>query len=358
MTFPERVQGLTQDGLLPKVADNVLRSNALVFRLLGNAKNWKGETLKKPIKYQSSGTFTSFSGLDTFTAALTTTTVRMAYNVSAVRIPAAIGGLEAAVNRISETQVTDLVVEELQEKEQELMDGMGSIVYGTGTGNGGKDPLGLGAIVDDGTDVATIGGLARSAYPVLNATRTASGGTLSLAKMATLHSAIEDGTIDSSPTLGLANPTIFDLYESLLTPSVRQDYSMLGYYDLGLTGGAKRPAEGLKGMAGFTALSYRGIPFVKDRKATSQNLFFINEFKLDWYGLDCSVLGYKSITPASSTIEGIYGDYPTSKFTGLAWSGWQIPPGTFGAVADIILAGQMVSWEPRRHGRLTGITSV
>ena len=357
MTFPERVQGLTQDGLLPKVADNVLRANALIFRVLGNAKNWKGETLKKPIKYQSSGTFTSFSGLDSFTAALTTTTTRMSYDVRAVRIPAAIGGLEAAVNRIAESQVTDLVKEEIEEKQQELMDGMGSIGYSTGTGNSNKDPLGLGAIVDDGTDVATLGGLSRTTYPVLNATRTGSGGTLTLNKMSTLVSAIEDGTLDSSPTLMISNPTVWDLYESLLTATVRETYSMMGYYDLGLTGGAKRASEGLKGTAGFTVLSFRGIPYVKDRKATSQNLFTLNEFKLDWYGLDCSVLGYKNVAPASSTIEGIYGDYPTSKFTGLAWSGWQIPPGTFGAIADIILAGQMISWEPRRHGRLTGITS-
>lgn len=359
MTFGARVTAYTQDGLLPKLADNVLRSNPFVYRALGNAKPGKGTKVVKPIKYQTSGTAASFAGLDTFTASLTDTKVNAEYDMRGYRIPLAIGGMEVVAN-LSD-QVTDLVKAEIEEKQGEFIDGLGTVAYGLGTGNGSKDPLGLGAIVDDATDVSTIGGLARSTYTIMNATRTASGGTLTLAKLATLHSAISDGTMNSDPTIMYSNPTVWDLYESLLTPSVRENYSMTGYYDVKLSGGVVRPAEGLKGMGGFTALTYRGLPYVKDRKATSQNIFMINENWVQWYGWDASRFeGYKTIAPATSQIDSaVYGEMP-SKNMGMAWSGWQLPTaqGVFGAIASLIILGNMTSWGPSRNGRLTGITGV
>jgi hypothetical protein len=361
MTFGARVTAYTQDGLLPKLADNVLRSNPFIYRTLGNAKPGRGTKIVKPIKYQVSGTAASFSGLDTFTASLTDTKVNAEFDMRGYRIPLAVGGMEVVANAVSETQITDLVRAEIEEKQAEFIDGLGTIAYGLGTGNNSKDPIGLGAIVDDGTDVSTLGGLARSTYTIMNATRTASGGTLTLAKLAALHSAISDGTINSDPTIMYSNPTVWDLYENLLTPTVRENYSLTGYYDIKLTGGVVRPSEGLKGMGGFTALTYRGIPFVKDRKATAQNIFMINEYWLQWYGWDASLFGngYKSIAPATSQLDSaVYNEMP-SKYLGMAWSGWQVPTanGVFGAVASLIILGNLTSWGPSRHGRLTGITS-
>jgi len=358
MNFPTRVIALTQDGLLPAVADNVFGSNPLCFRLIGNGKPGKGTSLKKPIKYQSSGTGTSFSGLQTYAAALPTTTALLDYDWRGYRNVAAISGFEVAINAISETQITDLVVNSLEEKEQEMIDEVGTLLYGTGTGNSNADFLGLGAIVDDATDVGTIGSLARATYPVLNATRTASGGTLTLAKMATLFTNVSSGSSTSNPTLMVSSETVWDLYEQLLTPTVRENYSMTGYMEVGLRGKAVK--QGLEGTHGFVALSYKGIPYTRDEKATSQNLFMLNEDWLKWYGIDAgkSQMGYKAITAASSTIEGFYGDNGFSKFTGLGWGGWKVMDNAFGATADIVLLGQLTSFQPRRHGRLTGITGV
>jgi hypothetical protein len=66
-----------------------------------------------------------------------------------------------------------LVKEALEESQQEMMDSLGTIIYGDGTGNSSKDFLGLTAIVDDGTNVATYGTLARSTYTTIKATLTA-----------------------------------------------------------------------------------------------------------------------------------------------------------------------------------------
>jgi hypothetical protein len=359
MTFSERVLALTQDYLLPKVVDNVLNSNILALRLIGNAKQGKGESIKKAIKYQNSGTATSFAGLDTFSAAQLDTKVRMSFDMRAVRQPVAISGMEATANAVSETQVTDLVKEALEESQMELIDYIGTMLYGTGTGNGNKDLIGIGAIVDDGTDVSTIGGLSRSTYSVLNATRTASGGTLTLNKLATLYSAISSGAGQTTPTLIISNETVWDLYESLLTPIVRENYSMMGYYQVGINGGATRSKEGLHGTQGFVALSYKGVPWVRDEKATAQNVFMLNENWMDFYGWDAPAsTGYKKISLGQGTVEGVYAESPMSQFSGFNWSGFQTPTNQFGTIADLILMGNLTSWQPRRHGRLTGVTGV
>ena len=360
MTFPERVLAQTQDYLLPKVVDNVLNSNVLALRLLGNAKPGKGTDIKKAIKYQNSGTATSFAGLDSFTASQLTTKVRLSYDMRAARQPVAISGMEAVANAVNETQVTDLVVEALEESQQELIDAIGTMLYSTGAGNTNKDFLGLGAIVDDGTDVGTIGTLSRTTYSVLNATRTAAT-TLTLARLATLYSNISSGSSLSSPSLICSNETVWDFYEQLLTPIVRENYTMFGYYNVSMSGGASRPQEGLKGTQGFVAVTYKGIPWVRDEKATAQNVFMLNENWLQWYGWKADSvpeLGYKSIGFGASQVEGLYAESPMSSFSGFNWSGWNVPTNQFGAVADVVLLGNLTSWQPRRQGRLTGVTGV
>lgn len=365
MIFSERVLSLTQNYLLPKVVDNTLKSNVLVFRILGNALPGKGESIKKPIKYQSSGTATSFAGLDTFTANQLTTKVRMSFDMRGVRIPVGISGMEAVANAVSETQVTDMVKEALEECQMELMDYTGGVIYGDGTGNNSKDPLGLAAVVDDGTNVGTFGSLSRTTYPVLDATLTASGGTMSLSKLATLYTNISSGSAMSIPTLIDSTPAVWDFFEQLLTPTVQENYSQFGYYTVSrnVNQGAFRPSvgshEGLQGTQGFVAVTYKGIPWVRDEKATAQNVFMLNEHWLQWYGWDArGIFDYKKVSLGSTTIEGLYSEPPMSDYSGFNWSGLRAPTNQFAGIADVIILGNLTSWQPRRHGRLTGVTSI
>lgn len=364
MLFTDRVLGMTQDLILPKVTDNVLNSNILALRLMGTGKQGKGESIKKPLKYQTSGQGGSFAGLDPFTAQQLTTKVVIRYDMRGVRQPVAVSGMEAVANGVEETQVTDLVTEAFEETEMELVDTVGTQLYGTGTGNTNKDVLGIGAIVDDGTDVATLGALSRTTYPVLKATRTASGGSLGLSTLATLYSAISSGSGNTIPTLLDSDKTTWDLYEQLLTPMVRESYSVQGYYQVSATS-VKRPGsgqgsqEGLVGQQGFVALSYKGVPWARDEKATAQNVYMLNENWVDWYGWDAKgAFGYTKVEMGATTVEGLYAEAPMSSFSGVNWSGFRAPTNQFGGIADIIILGNLVSFQPRRQGRLTGVSTI
>lgn len=365
MFFGSRVQATTYEYIVPKVFDNVLTGNALALRTMGKAKEWKGERYSIPVKVTNSGQAASFAGLDSWTAQLIDTKQKMEFDLRALRMPVAIGGMEAVVNKVSETQAIDLIAETMEESTMELADYVGTVLYGDGTGNSSKDPNGLGNLVDDGTTASTVGGLTRATYPVLNSTRTASGGTLTLAKLATLYSAVSDGSGRSNPTMIISNETVRDLYESLLTPTVRENYTMnIGYYNMsaneGMMVGNNQSQRGFEGMAGFQALSYKGIPWFKDPKATAQTVYMLNEHYLNWVGADASRagMGYKGVSLTSKEVDGEYSVPPLSQFAGFGWSGWQKVPGQFAAVGELVILGNLVVSQPRRQGRLTGVTSV
>lgn len=256
---------------------------------------------------------------------------------------------ELSVNA-TEEKVIDLAKLEMESTAQDMADDLGTIFYGDGTGNGSKDPLGLEAIVDDGTNAATYGSLSRTTYASqLSSTVTASGGTLTLAKMATLYNAATSGS--QKPTVGFTTEAIFALYEQLLQPQERiaKDVSMVkGGGNMGKAG------TGMVGGTGFTGLYYKGFPILADEKCTSGVLYFVNENYLDWYALPMAMTD--PIKYRSQDIEG--NDYSEVTGLGFSWSGWIKPTNAASVVGHIYLGGELISRNPRRHAKLTGITGV
>jgi hypothetical protein len=339
MAFGARIQTVTQDKLVPKVVDTVLGSNVLAARLLARAKRWSGELMKFPIKVSKNSTGTSFAGFDTFSTSATDNRVNLSFNPKFYQITCALPLDEISVNS-SEAKVLDLAALELASTSQDMADDIGSLFYSDGTGNGGKDFLGLGAIVDDGTTAATYGGQARATYVGLKSTVTASSGTLSLAKMSTLYNAVSSGSM--KPSMGVCPEAVFALYESLLQPQERiaKDVSMM--------------KGGLVGGTGFTGLFFKGFPILADEKCTSGVLFFLNEDFLEWRALPVAMTQPAQFK--SSDIEG--NDYSEVPGLGFSWSGWIKPANSASVVGHVYLGGELLSPNPKRHGKLTGITSV
>jgi len=334
-----RVLTTTRYKLLPKVVDSVLRSNVFATRMLGAAKKFSGYSMKFPFKWQTNNQFSSFDGFDTLSTTAVDTRINLEFFPSFMQIPVSLPLTELAKNQ-TEEGVMDLMALEMKSSSQDMADAIGTLFYLDGTGNSGKDPLGLAAIVDDGTSVATYGGQSRATYPTLDATKTASGGTLTLAKMATLYNAITDGSV--KPSVGIATKTVWSLYEQLLQPQERI------MKDVGLIKG------GMKSGTGYTALDYKGFPILSDNKCTTGNLYFLNEDFLNWYALpmpNTEPVKYKSVD-----IEG--NDYSNVLGLGFSWIDWVRPVNAAALVGRVVLGGQLLSEDPLRQGVLTGITGV
>jgi hypothetical protein len=343
-----RVTTTTQSKLMPKVVDTILNSNVFATRVLSKAQKWNGERMKFPVKYSKNTTGSSFSGFDTLSTSATDNRVNLEFVPKFYQMTTALPLDELSANA-TEERVIDLAKLELNSTAQDMADDIGTLFYGTGTGNGGKDFLGLEAIVDDGTNAATFGGLARATYTTLKSTVTASSSTLSLAKMSTLYNAATSGS--QKPTLGLCSETIFGLYEQLLQPQERiaKDVSMMKS-----SGNMAKAGTGMVGGTGFTGLYFKGFPILADEKATSGVLYFVNEDFIDWYALPMAMT--EAVKFRSQDIEG--NDYSEVTGLGFSWSGWIKPTNSASIVGHVYLGGELVSSNPKRHAKLTGITSV
>lgn len=347
-TFDTYVTSITQDEFVPKVTDTILNSNILTLRMLGNSKVWSGENLKFPIKTSTNTSSGSFSGFDVFSTSKANTRNVLQFDPRSSYQSVVIDGMSLSVNA-TQAQVVDLLKTEMQGASQDFADTIGTQFYSDGTGNSNKDFLGLAAAVDDGTSVATYGGLSRSTVTSIQATKTASGGTLTLAKLATLEDAIKSGT--DKPSLIVSDESVWTLYEQLNQPTINNNQN--GFAQTTRTG-IRQSRSALTGEMGFDTLFYRGTPWVADEKATAQTVFMLNERYLHWYGLKHKM--HSQVSLGSSTIDGVYSDVPSVK--GMHWTGLKEPVNQDAEIGQFLLFGNMVSNNPRRLGQLTGVTSV
>lgn len=331
-----RVQTTVQTKYLPFVVDTVLNSNVLFQRIVRGSKKWGGRTLRVPIKYAKNTTGTSFAGMDTFSVAATNNRQFMDFTPSFYQITCALPGDELSVAD-TDDKILDLMKLTIQSDTEDMADDLGTIFYADGTGNSNKDPLGLAALNDDGTNVATLGGLSRATYTTLKSTLTAQA-TLTLASVDTLWINVTSGA--QKPTAIYTTEAVYSYYGQLLRPQERITK------DVGTM-------KGLSGGTGFTALSYNGKPILMDEKCTSGTFQMLNEDYLDFYALP-----YKFAKPVSykSQIEG--NDYDAPVGLGFSWSDWIIPANSASVVGHIYFGGQFITTNPKRHGKLTTVAGI
>lgn len=322
----------TQSRLLPKAIDSVLNGNVLTMRLLRNPRTWRGGTsIDVPVNLSDITAVGSYSGFDTFNTTQENIRQRATFVPSQEYVSIPVSGIQKAINQ-GDAAVLDLVATEIEWRTNRLKDEMGAQVYSDGTGNSSKDLLGIHAAVDDSTNVTTYAGLSRATYTNWRGTLTAQSGSLSLANLAADFDAAQRG--DDAPTLIVTTPTVFTIYEALLTPTVSHQFSM---NDFRMTeDGMAKVGGTLAANQGFRALTFRGVPVVGDEKATSGNIFTLNEKHLFFY----------VIPQVDREIKA-----------GFGWTGFKEPANQDAVVGQLLWYGQLVCDAPRTQARRTGVTS-
>ena len=350
-TLGARITTTMREKLLAVVTDQVLKSNVALSDYVSKGKNWTGDQITFAVKYAKNSTFSSFAGYQALSTSATNNRVKARFDPSFVQINSSLPMDEVmvALNSGSEERVIDLVKVTLVSDAEDFADGFGDQFWGDGTGNGSLDVLGLGAAIDDGTSVATYGGLSRTTYTGMNAVVTASGGTLSLAKMFTLYFNTVYG--NQRPTVGYCTQAVFSLYNQLLVP---QERFMMTMADV--TNGSKRGT-------GAMELYFEGFAIKPDQKCTSGVLQFHNAEYMDWYALDPSKTsevfpGFIASNYVPDLVEG--NDYSSSKLKGLGmgFTGWVRAQNALAANGFHVAGGQLICREPRFQGKLTAITSI
>lgn len=358
MVFTDRVADITYQEILPSVVDQINNSNILMAKVLSKPGNWRGVTMTQPIRIANSNTGGSFSGMDNFPTGATNNTRLMTWYVAAYEQSVVIPGIEKAVNGNSEKQVLRLLATQMDEAKISAMQQIGQIFYGFGSG---KDFDGLGLIVDNGANTSSYAGIARSGNAYINGDSTAvSAGAVTLDYASSEFDNVSAaGSTMESPTLGLTTKAAWTFFEGLMQPMISGRYETIGIrgYDRvdGGTppGGVNKPGEGLTGFGGFNALVYRGRPIVADDNATSQTFYWLNEYYMEFNRLIDS-----SLNQIGSTVEvtdGFYKDVPMP--SAFQFRELMSPVNQYGEVGLLILMGNLIHKQPRRNGKLTGITS-
>ena len=201
----------------------------------------------------------------------------------------------------------------------------------------------MGNIIDDGSVASTYGGLSRATYAGLNATNTASGGTLSLLKVRQLANTISDGAI--SPDFAFTDYTTWSYFEQLLMPFQRNTYTDFNKMKAG-TGYNRK------------ALIWDGLIIDKDKKCLTGNFYLINTQFLEFYGLNW--WEGEAVSLSDKQIEGnIYSTINKSNAgKAFTWTNW-IRAYNQGVINGfMILGGQLVCRAPFRQGKLTGIAGI
>ena len=343
------------------VVDGILNYPMMASRLLYKGKQFSGDfrseqpTIIKDLKVTSRSQFQWFDGLDTLNSSAENVVIQIQFNDASASMPL-VEIMTESFAREGAGEDVDYPAFEYEDALNETVEGLSRAVFDT---SGAADqPLSLEEVVDDGTNLATYGGQTRSSYDSLDAKVTASGGTMTLAKLATIRSTISDSGPKESPTLICTSDTIADLYEQFLTPTVSREYKVLsmgGKFPMAV----EAPSMG-QGFGGVN--TYSGIPMIRDKRCTSGVLYMLNENYLHWCGRTRVPKSFKEfVSPVKlgkgKVIEGQASETP-SKYHGFFYQAKQMMPNQAGIISRFYLFGQMWSDQPRRQGKLTGITRV
>lgn len=344
-TFDDYIQSLTLHSLAPQVADGVLGGNFLTHRLFMNAKRWDGETMKFAFAYRKNSSGQWYDGMDTLATNQVNTRIRLSFEPRWFSQSVVLSGTDLDVNN-TRAGVIKLLTAEMEWSQQSMADTIGDAFYTLQTG---KAPLSVLDITDDATDVTSYGGASRSTYTGLNGQRNSTT-TLTVSNLAQLYDDCTAGNL--MPTLGNTGKSVWSIYEGLLQPSVVMNINATGYAQSTYAGQVASKSA-LGGDIGFDSLYFRGVPIVRDEKATPQRFFFFNEPFIAWYSLASS--RWNQVDLGSSVIDGVYKAGPSSSFK-FYWSGLREPVAQDAEVGFFKIGGQLISPNPRLQGELTGIT--
>ena len=247
-----------------QLTDNVFTARPLTFFLMdkGRIRMLNGGTkIVEPLIYGTNSTVASYSGYDTLTLTPQEGISAAEYDWKQYAVSIAISGIEEAKNN-GEQAVLNLLEAKVMQAEESMKEGFTQMFFGDGTGNSGKDWNGLGNLVEAS---GTVGGINRATAgnEFWRSYEENSAGALSLADMTTAYNSVSVG--NDHPDMVLTTQTLFEKYESLLTPQLR-------YTDTNTAD------------AGFQNLLFKAAPVTYDVHAPAGTVFFLNSKYLTLVG--------------------------------------------------------------------------
>lgn len=251
----DAILATTLKNYLPKLEDNIFSARPLVF-FLKQADQVRlisgGAKIVRPLIHAVNGTAGSYSQYDTLPTTPQDGISAAEYSWKEYAVSIAISGYEEAVNS-GEEEVIDLLEAKIMQAEESALEDMDEMFLSDGSGNGGKDWLGLATLV--GQNSTTVGNIDPSTNTFWQSQINTTAEVLALSRMTNMYNNCSVG--NDKPNVILTSQTLYEKYESLLQPQLRY-------------------ADTKTADAGFQNLLFKGAPVVYDDYVTSDHMWFLN----------------------------------------------------------------------------------
>jgi hypothetical protein len=285
-----------------KLAVALRGENGKVKRLLGG-----GYKIVEQVMYEGNSTANSYAGAEVIDTTLQDGMTQAIYDWKQYATTVGITGKERKNNR-GEQQLINLVEAKVKQAEMSMRKKLSEGAWGDGTGNGGKDLVGLQAIV---SDTSTLGGIDPSTFAWWKSTVNATVGSFAsngINKMKNTYNTVSFG--NEKPDIVFTTQDIFEYYEGSLQPQMRYT--------------SNKAAD-----AGFENLLFKSAPVIFDRDCPSGSMYFLNSNHLSFDVDDQTDMDMGPfVTPDNQDV----------------------------GTAKILFMGNLTTGNRRMHGVMTGIT--
>jgi hypothetical protein len=252
----DSIASTTLKNYMPRLVDNIFTARPLFFFLKENNQVRLIDGAHKivvPLVYGVNGSAGSYATYDTINVsnAQTDSISAAEYTWKQYAVSVAISGLEEKQNSGVE-QIIDLLESKVMIAEETAAEKLDQMFFLDGTGNSGKDWLGLAAIV---LASGTLGGIDGTANAYWRSYVDSTAAALTLAQMTTAYNTVSVGADQTN--LIITTQALFEKYESLLQPQLR-------FTDTKMADG------------GFQNLLFKGAPLTYDGYTQSGVVYFLN----------------------------------------------------------------------------------
>ena len=244
------------------IVDNVYNSNVLFYRWnrMNKIIEKGGFQIEQPLMYTPMSGGGWYTGPQTLSVPQSDTIQNSVFAWKQAYGNVTVDGL-TQLQADSPQKVADYLASQFKQCEMQLADLLGYGIWADGTNPQTID--GVAEAVDDGTSIASYGGITRSSNPWWKAQVDSSTTTLTLAALQNLWGACQDG--GQTPTIILSSQANYNRYWAL-NQSFQQFPQQPGGQDTQLA------------QAGFTNLVFNNVPWLVDSHIPSAGgPFFLNE---------------------------------------------------------------------------------
>lgn len=253
-----------KDHIPKKMYDSIAKRSPTLAMLMKNKKEWDqgGDTIRPHIKYAHSTAVGSYQGYDTLDITPQSTRTDAEFRMKQLYASIIFNGYEEAASR-GENAVFKMAEIAMKDAEDALTNALSTQIFGDGTGNSGKNLLGLAAAIDDGTNVATYAGINRTTYTWWKAQVNLSLGAVTTAKLRSLYTAAVRGGMKNAPDFAVAGLDAWNFIATLLDTQQRIVTET-------------NNAGKMFANFGFPMINFMGIPIVYDEYCPADQMYLLN----------------------------------------------------------------------------------